>query len=117
MLNVVIQNFDLKGIVFDNKLYGEKGDFIINIPPDIKVFSDKKLTSLEIITLKNALTTINNENLKNFRFKSGHILEILELINSNFKLETVLKLTEDALRKLLNSDGLQSYYIMKISTY
>ncbi|WGS64793.1 HD-GYP domain-containing protein [Marinitoga aeolica] len=105
MLNVVIQNFDLKGIAFNNILYGEEGNFSINISPDIKIFPDKKLTSLEIITLKNSLINITNDELIKVRFESGHILEILELINSNFKLETVLKLTEDALRKLLNSDG------------
>lgn len=105
MLNVVIQNFDLKGIEFENVLYGKKGNFTIDISSEIKIFSDKKLSSLEILTLKNLLSNITHNELKKIRFKSGHILEILELINSNFKLETVLKLTEEALRNLLNSDG------------
>ncbi|GAB6189854.1 HD domain-containing protein [Marinitoga arctica] len=105
MLNVVIQNFNLRGIEYNNIIYGGKGNFSIEISPKIKVFSDKNFNSLEIITLKNSLTNITKEELKKVRFKSGHILDTLELINSNFKLETVLKLTEDALRKLLNSDG------------
>ncbi|SHE51666.1 HDIG domain-containing protein [Marinitoga hydrogenitolerans DSM 16785] len=105
MLDLAIQNLNIKGFKIKNILFGNEGTHSTLIYPEIYVFTEERLNPLKLITLKNVLFNLDIEKLKNVKFKKSSTLEILKLISSNFKLETVLKLTEDALRELLNSDG------------
>jgi putative nucleotidyltransferase with HDIG domain len=97
--------YDLKisGMKKDNKIFGKKGSYNYKIS-DYEVYSEEKLDELNKITVENSLYNIDIEKIDFYEEKSN-VLELINLINRNFKLETVLKMTEDALRKLLNSDG------------
>ncbi|KLO25042.1 HD-GYP domain-containing protein [Marinitoga sp. 1155] len=105
MVDIAIQKFELKGLKINDKLYGEITDFSIEIDENVEIYAERELTQLEIITLKNFFNGFDYTDAINMKFKGRHILETLKLISSNFKLETVLKYTEEALRELLSSDG------------
>jgi len=97
--------FDLKitGIEDNKKLYGKKSEFKNNIN-NKTIYSEKDLNEIEKLTVGNLLYKKDKNDFNYYESKSN-ILDLLNLISSNFKLETVLKKTEDALRELLSSDG------------
>lgn len=105
MLEIIVQNFDICGIEYKEVLYGNKSSIFYETNENIKIYSNKELSKIELLTIKNSLENISLDNIKNIDFEKKHILEILEIITGKFKLETILKLTEDALRTLLDSDG------------
>ncbi|KAF2955047.1 HD domain-containing phosphohydrolase [Marinitoga sp. 38H-ov] len=102
MIDNYIQEYKISGILKDGKLYGKKDKYKYNILSDVQIYSSINLNDLDLITLKNMFYENKDTN---FNFKRKNILGVLKLIVSNFKLESVLKMTEEALRSLLESDG------------
>lgn len=103
MYNSIFYDLKISGIEKEEKVYGKKGNFVNKIN-DYLIFSEKELEGLGKIAVENALHNQDIEEIDFYEEKSN-VLDLINLINGNFKLETVLKMTEDALRKLLNSDG------------
>jgi HD-GYP domain-containing protein (c-di-GMP phosphodiesterase class II) len=103
MYDLIFQDLKITGIKKKEKVYGKKGIFSNKIK-DYMIFSEKELDELEKIAVENVLVEQNIEKIDFYRNKSN-MLNSIKLINGNFKLETVLKMTEEALCELLNSDG------------
>ncbi|MBM7559158.1 HD domain-containing phosphohydrolase [Marinitoga litoralis] len=102
MIENLIQEYKISGFIKDGVLIGKENKYKYDVSQDFQIYSSKELSDLDLLTLKNLM--YENENLV-IEFSKKNILEILKLIVSNFKLESVLKMTEESLRELLESDG------------
>lgn len=103
MYDSVLYDLKITGIENKYKKFGNEGKFENSVNGHI-VHSEKKLNNIELMTAENFLHNTNIEKM-NYYEPKANILDLLNLISSNFKLETVLKMTESSLCKLLESDG------------
>lgn len=103
MYDSVLYDLKITGIENKYKIFGNEGKFENSVNGHI-VHSEKKLNNIELMTAENFLHNTNIEKM-NYYEPKANILDLLNLISSNFKLETVLKMTESSLCKLLESDG------------
>ncbi|AEX84527.1 phosphohydrolase [Marinitoga sp. 1135] len=109
MINCLMKEMKIVGLQIKQEVYGEKNEKAITIDDNIKIYTEIEIKDLEkILTLKNMFYNISQdkaEEIFSTKCHNKNILESVNLITENFKLESILKSIEETIRNLLNSDG------------
>ncbi|WP_217671568.1 HD-GYP domain-containing protein [Marinitoga sp. 1138] len=104
-----MKEMKIVGLQIKQEVYGEKNEKAITIDDNIKIYTEIEIKDLEkILTLKNMFYNISQdkaEEIFSTKCHNKNILESVNLITENFKLESILKSIEETIRNLLNSDG------------